>query len=298
MRAPATTTGGITDEVAVRTGGAWPRSRASSRCCAGRVRLEQLEHLERAAQPARRRSARAVQKPADRVADRRQKGRHADGARPRATSNTSTRGIAYYSVDYTVVFATQRPLYSNKPNTETEPTPDMAAGPPEISADGKTVTVHIREGVHFSPPVNREVTSEDVAYAIERGANPNVANPYFQSYFGSIEGAETATGGPIKGIETPNKHDDRLPPHRTEGAAPRRRAGAAADRRRCRRNTPKNSTSTSRRTTPPTRSRRARTCSRTTAKAKSSAIGYSPASRRRSCATRTGTRAPTTAPRT
>ncbi len=115
-------------------------------------------------------------------------------------------GIAYFSVDYAVVFATQRPLYSQKPNS-TEPTPDMASGPPEIGNGGKTVTVHIREGVHFSPPVNREVTSEDVAYAIERGANPNVANPYIQSYFKSIEGMPTATGGPIKGIETPNKHE-------------------------------------------------------------------------------------------
>jgi peptide/nickel transport system substrate-binding protein len=114
-------------------------------------------------------------------------------------------GIAYYSVDYAVVLATQRPLYSQKPNS-TEPTPDMASGPPEISSDSKTVTVHLREGVHFSPPVNREVTSEDVAYAIQRGANPNVVNPYFQSYFASIEGAPDATGGPIKGIETPDTH--------------------------------------------------------------------------------------------
>ena len=91
-------------------------------------------------------------------------------------------GIAYYSLDYQVVLATQRPLYSHKPNS-TEPTPDMASAAPEISADGKTVTVHLKEGIHFSPPVNREVTSEDVAYAIERGANPNVANPYFQTYF-------------------------------------------------------------------------------------------------------------------
>ena len=115
-------------------------------------------------------------------------------------------GIAYFSVDYAVVFATQRPLYSQKPNS-TEATPDMAEGPPEISSDGKTVTVHLKEGIHFSPPVNREVTSEDVAYAIERGANPDVANPYIQSYFKSIEGMPTATGGPVKGIETPNKHE-------------------------------------------------------------------------------------------
>jgi peptide/nickel transport system substrate-binding protein len=115
-------------------------------------------------------------------------------------------GVAYYGLDYGVVYAVQRPLYSHMPNT-TSPSPDMAARPPEISANGETVTIQLKEGVHFSPPVNREVTSEDVAYAIERGANPNVANPYFQSYFAAIDGAPKANGGPIKGIETPNKHE-------------------------------------------------------------------------------------------
>jgi peptide/nickel transport system substrate-binding protein len=116
-------------------------------------------------------------------------------------------GIAYFSVDYAVVFATQRPLYSQKPNS-TAATPDMAEGPPEISNGGKTVTVHIKPGIKFSPPVNREVTSEDVAYAIERGTNPDVANPYIGSYFKSIEGEPTdTTGAPMKGIETPNKHE-------------------------------------------------------------------------------------------
>ncbi len=115
-------------------------------------------------------------------------------------------GISYFNLDYPVVFATQRPLYSYKPNEEAEPTADLASGPPEIAADNKTVTVKIKEGIKFSPPVNREVTSEDVAYAIQRGANPNVANPYIQAYFAAVEGMPTATGGPIKGIETPNKH--------------------------------------------------------------------------------------------
>ncbi len=115
-------------------------------------------------------------------------------------------GIAYYAIDYEVVFATQRPLYSFKPNTETEASPDMASGPPVISSDSKTVTVHLREGIRFSPPVDREVTSEDVAYAIQRGANPNVANPYIHTYFNSVEGVTNASGGPIKGIQTPDKH--------------------------------------------------------------------------------------------
>ena len=115
-------------------------------------------------------------------------------------------GIAYFSVDYTVVFATQRPLLSFKPNQEAESTPDLASSVPELSADHKTLTVKLKEGIHFSPPVNREVTAEDVAYAIERGKNPNVANPYVESYFKAIEGMPTATGGPVKGIVTPNKH--------------------------------------------------------------------------------------------
>jgi peptide/nickel transport system substrate-binding protein len=116
-------------------------------------------------------------------------------------------GIAYFSVDYAVVFATQRPLYSQKPNS-TESSPDMAEGEPEITNGGKTVTVHLKTGIDFSPPVNREVTSEDVAYAIERGTNPDVANPYIASYFKSIEGEPTdTTGAPMKGIETPNKHE-------------------------------------------------------------------------------------------
>jgi peptide/nickel transport system substrate-binding protein len=115
-------------------------------------------------------------------------------------------GTAYYSLDYEVIYATQRPLYSNKPNS-LQPSPDLAAGPPRISPDGRTVTVEIKRGIHFSPPVNREVTSADVAYAIERGANPHVANPYIHAYFNSIEGMPRADGGPIRGILTPNRHE-------------------------------------------------------------------------------------------
>jgi peptide/nickel transport system substrate-binding protein len=113
-------------------------------------------------------------------------------------------GLAYYNIDYEVVYATQRPLFSYKPNTFATPSPDMASEPAQISDGGKTITVHIRKGVHFSPPVNREVTSADVAYAIERGANENVENPYFEAYFKSLQGFNQAKGGPFPGITTPN----------------------------------------------------------------------------------------------
>jgi peptide/nickel transport system substrate-binding protein len=127
-------------------------------------------------------------------------------------------GLAYYNIDYEVVNATQRPLFSYKPNTFSETTPDMASEPAQISGGGKTITVHIRKGVHFSPPVNREVTSADVAYAIERGASPNVGNPYFPSYFSSLEGFSKANGGPFPGIATPNSST--IVFHLTEPKAP------------------------------------------------------------------------------
>ncbi len=126
-------------------------------------------------------------------------------------------GESYFTQDYGVDYATQRPLFSYKPNTSTTLSPDLATEIPTtsnggITDGGKTVTVHIRTGVFFSPPVNREVTSADVAYAIERAANPNVANAYFPAYFGAgapapLEGAQSASykGGPIPGIKTPNK---------------------------------------------------------------------------------------------
>src|SRR3954447_25239738 len=75
-------------------------------------------------------------------------------------------GHTYYTLGYFIAYPTQRPLYSFKPGSN-EPVPDLADGPPQISSDNKTVTVKLRSGVKFSPPVNREVTSKDVKYAFE-----------------------------------------------------------------------------------------------------------------------------------
>jgi peptide/nickel transport system substrate-binding protein len=117
-------------------------------------------------------------------------------------------GITYYQMGYMVSYATQRPLYSWKPDDGETPVPDLAEAEPQISEDGKTVTVKIRDGVRFSPPVDREVTSEDVKYAIERGFFSTVANGYAGAYFGDLVGAEPGAkpGTEIKGIRTP---DDR-----------------------------------------------------------------------------------------
>ena len=80
-----------------------------------------------------------------------------------------------------------------------------------MSEDGLTYTFTLKDGVMFGPPVNREITSEDIAFAFERiGTESLVAQYGF--YYTVIEGmAEfTEAGGlekqnnKISGIKTPD----------------------------------------------------------------------------------------------
>ena len=102
--------------------------------------------------------------------------------------------------------AVDRTPYTFRPDRE-GPQPDLAEGTPEISDDSRRVTITIRSGVHFSPPVNREVTSRDVAYAIARGFLPGVDSPSAKLYFADVEGvAEVAAGRRTlpSGLRTPD----------------------------------------------------------------------------------------------
>ena len=130
-------------------------------------------------------------------------------------------GQTYYQYGFPVAYAAQRPLYSFKPEDAINPEPDLAEGPPEISADGKAVTVTIRTGVKFSPPVNREVTSADVKYAIERGFNAEVAGPYVGAYMGDLAGLKAYQDGnadEISGITTPDDQTIEFKLSRPRGA--------------------------------------------------------------------------------
>ena len=122
--------------------------------------------------------------------------------------NALDPGYSYYQFDFVLDNAMHRTLYAYKPNDTTAPSPDLASGPAQISNGGKTVTVHIKPGVKFSPPVNREVTSADVKYAMERDFLPQVGNGYAGAYWGDIIGSKQYAAGKAKsitGIQTPNK---------------------------------------------------------------------------------------------
>jgi peptide/nickel transport system substrate-binding protein len=115
-------------------------------------------------------------------------------------------GQTYYQLGYFICFSTQKPLYSYKPDDGEHIVPDLASAAPEVSADGKTVTVKIKSGVKFSPPVNRVVTSKDVKYAIERGFANNSLSGFASTYFSDLVGAKVGAKPftKIPGITTPD----------------------------------------------------------------------------------------------
>ncbi len=84
--------------------------------------------------------------------------------------------------------------------------PDIATEVPEPSADGLTYTFTLKDGISFGPPVNREVTSQDIKYSFERIGTPSVAAQY-AFYYNVIEGMEEFAAGDantISGITTPD----------------------------------------------------------------------------------------------
>lgn len=114
-------------------------------------------------------------------------------------------GQSYFQLDYMVNYATNRALYYYKPDDPKTEIPDLATATPKISADGKTVTVHLKHGIKYgtNKPVpgvtGKEVTSADVKYAFARTSKPSVPNGYVSVYF-------PFAGGPQKGIQTPDKY--------------------------------------------------------------------------------------------
>lgn len=124
-------------------------------------------------------------------------------------------GAAYYQVTYILDYAVFRSLMGWPPDEDEAPQPDLADGEPQVSDGGRTVTFKIKDGVRFSPPVDREIRSADFKYGIERGLLPGVATSYIGSYFGDVVGYDQAVAAveknptvapDISGITTP---DDR-----------------------------------------------------------------------------------------
>lgn len=89
--------------------------------------------------------------------------------------------------------------YADKPAPEGwKLEPEVAAGMPTVSPDGRTYTFTIRPGFMFSPPSNEPVTAETFRATLERALSPAFYDdtPGIQLY-GDIVGAEEYHAGTI-----------------------------------------------------------------------------------------------------
>ncbi|MEA2508661.1 MAG: peptide/nickel transport system substrate-binding protein [Actinomycetota bacterium] len=103
--------------------------------------------------------------------------------------------------------------------------PDLATSLPEVSHDGLTWTFHLRQGIHYGPPLQSEtVTAQDFVRSLERILSPAPAwmpdqgfgGSYLDDYLGTylnlaaaIKGATAYGSGKeqhISGLQTPDDH--------------------------------------------------------------------------------------------
>ena len=118
-------------------------------------------------------------------------------------------GLTHSPFGSQVSNAVSRQLYAFVPGDAEAPSPDLALDPPEVTDDGRTITVRLRSGVKYAPPVNREVVAADVKYALERAFSARVPNPYVHAEFHDVVGAprRPTRGIPsISGIVAADEH--------------------------------------------------------------------------------------------
>ncbi|MDP9330384.1 MAG: ABC transporter substrate-binding protein [Actinomycetota bacterium] len=93
--------------------------------------------------------------------------------------------------------------------SSTEPQPDLASGPPDVSIDGLSWTFHLRPGLRYGPPLQDvPITSKDIVRALLRGGDPKTGDPQaLASYFSIVLGFSAYAAGQadtIAGLETPD----------------------------------------------------------------------------------------------
>jgi peptide/nickel transport system substrate-binding protein len=99
--------------------------------------------------------------------------------------------------------------------------PDLAATLPTVSPDGRAWTFHLKQGLHYAPPLQKaEIVAQDVIRALEREFSPSprayrrlypnpVLGHYANLYDGVIEGIDAFRSGKsanISGLEAPDRY--------------------------------------------------------------------------------------------
>jgi peptide/nickel transport system substrate-binding protein len=119
------------------------------------------------------------------------------------TGEYSARGFNLYAPLLRTLIGFRR--VGGPPGNELQP--DLATELPQPTDGGLTYTFKLRQGVKWAPPLNREVTSADVAYAFQRiNTAPLVAQYgfYYTGVIKGLDGKAKSADTKISGIETPD----------------------------------------------------------------------------------------------
>ncbi|MFM8943809.1 MAG: ABC transporter substrate-binding protein [Actinomycetota bacterium] len=84
---------------------------------------------------------------------------------------------------------------------------DLATDTGTVSDDGLTWTFTLKDGVQWGPPLDRPITSQDVAYAFQRINTKSLIAQYGNYYCGTIVGMDCSAESqdtPVSGISTPD----------------------------------------------------------------------------------------------
>jgi len=110
--------------------------------------------------------------------------------------------LAYYQTSWQLEYATCLKLlnYPDAAGSEgNQLIAEAAESMPEVSADGKTYTFTVRQGLRFSPPATEQVTPETFRFAVERALNPKMQSPA-ASFVSDIAGAADFAAGKSKHV--------------------------------------------------------------------------------------------------
>src|SRR5688572_21571501 len=104
--------------------------------------------------------------------------------------------------------------------------PNVTEGLPEISDGGRTYTLRLKPGIHFTDDpafkgTKRELTAGDYAYSIRRFLDPRNRSPYAFLFEGKVVGLDAAAArakktnrfdydAPVAGLETPDRYTLRI----------------------------------------------------------------------------------------
>ena len=187
------------------------RGRRRARGARGRLRLEELElqrhHHDARAQAATRPSAQELRQrlPGEgrhyRSAGSSRSASRTTSTRPASTS--ATRGGSTSNLLLRSLVGLQAPARRSRQRADRRSRRPQCPSRPTAASRTRTSCV---TGIKFGPPVNRAVTSKDVAYAMNRLANPKDGGQY-SFYYTVIKGWDDVADGKAKtvsGITTPD----------------------------------------------------------------------------------------------